>query len=370
MKKLFLIFCMVLTTIFAMAACEGSDNTTPTSQQPETPGQSDHETGKPENNGQDENAQEGNDQENDTDDSDNITTPDVSKRYLVLYCSRTSNTEQVAELIHSSLGCDIMEVEPTVPYDENYNAMLERAQDELSAIRQGDFPPIKTNVANFDDYDTIFIGYPIWYGSIATPIQTFLHTHASKLAGKRIALFATSGSSGISSSVAEAKRLCPDATFIEPSLLLTSSTLSQAEERVTEWLDKLGTTQTNPEVPSTSSLKMNIIVGDQTITATMEPNAAARDFLSRLPLEVTLNDFNNITEKIFYPNPPLNTEGVTQGCTPMRGDITIYTPWENVAIFCKNGSKSNQLIKIGRIDGDGIETLSVSGDIRVTFQHP
>ena len=102
----------------------------------------------------------------------------------------------------------------------------------------------------------------------------------------------------------------------------------------------------------------------------MEPNAAAQDFLSRLPLEVTLNDFNNTTEKIFYPNPPLNTEGVTRGCTPVRGDITIYTPWENVAIFCKNGSKSNQLIKIGRIDGDGIETLNVAGDIRVTFQRP
>lgn len=370
MKKLFLIFCMVLTTIFAMAACEGSDNTTPTSQQPETPGQSDQEAEKPENGGQEGDEPEGNAQEDETDNTDGVTSSDNSKRYLVLYCSRTSNTEQVAGLIHSALGCDMMEVEPTVPYDENYNAMLARAQDELAAIRQGDFPPIKTDVANFDDYDTIFIGYPIWYGSIATPMQTFLHVHASKLAGKRIALFATSGSSGISTSVAEAKRLCPDATFIEPSLLLTSSTLSQAETRVSEWIDRLGASQTDPERPNTSSLKMNIIVGDQTVTATMEPNAAARDFLARLPLEVTLNDFNNITEKIFYPNPPLRTDGVTRGCTPVRGDITIYTPWENVAIFCKNGSKSNQLIKIGRIDGDGIETLSVAGDIRITFSRP
>lgn len=200
-------------------------------------------------------------------------------------------------------------------------------------------------MANFDDYDTIFIGYPIWYGSIATPMQTFLHVHASKLAGKRIALFATSGSSGISTSVAEAKRLCPDATFIEPSLLLTSSTLSQAETRVSEWIDRLGASQTDPERPNTSSLKMNIIVGDQTVTATMEPNAAARDFLARLPLEVTLNDFNNITEKIFYPNPPLRTDGVTRGCTPVRGDITIYTPWENVAIFCKTVRKATNSSK-------------------------
>ena len=56
-----------------------------------------------------------------------------------------------------------------------------------------------------------------------------------------------------------------------------------------------------PETPDVSSLNVNITVGDRTVTATMEDNAAARDFLSRLPLEITLNDYNNMTEKIFYP---------------------------------------------------------------------
>lgn len=122
-----------------------------------------------------------------------------------------------------------------------------------------------------------------------------------------------------------------------------------------------------PETPITS-MKLNITVGSRTITATMEDNAAARDFLSRLPLEVTLNDYNNITEKIFYPSPALTTAGVTRGCSPAPGDITIYVPWGNVAIFCKNWSRSNDLIKIGRIDGDGIGVLNVVGDIAVKFE--
>ena len=109
-------------------------------------------------------------------------------------------------------------------------------------------------------------------------------------------------------------------------------------------------------------------VGDRTVTATMEDNAAARDFLSRLPLEVTLNDYNNVTEKIFYPSPALTTGGVTRGCTPVPGDITIYVPWGNVAIFCKSWSHSNDLIKIGRIDGNGIGVLGVAGDISVKFE--
>lgn len=199
-------------------------------------------------------------------------------------------------------------------------------------------------------------------------MQAFLHEHAAKLAGKRIALFATSGSSGISTSVSEARNLCPDATVIDRTLLLTSSTLSQMENRVTEWLDGIGAGREEPETPDVSSLNVNITVGDRTITATMEDNAAARDFLSRLPLEITLNDYNNTTEKIFYPDPALTTEGVTRGCAPTPGDITIYAPWGNVAIFCKSWSHSRDLIKIGRIDGNGIEVLSIAGDIPVKIE--
>lgn len=344
MKKLLLIPFMLLA-VLSMAACGGGDDEPFTPEQPEIPEQPG-----------------GDDNEPDT------PTPGSNGRYLVLYASRTNNTERVARQIQTILDCDILEVEPQTPYEDDYNAMLERSQEELAAIRQGNYPAIKTTLENFDNYDIVFIGYPIWYSSMATPMQAFLHEHAAKLAGKRIALFATSGSSGISTSVSEARSLCPDATVIDRTLLLTSSTLSQMENRVTEWLDGIGAGREEPETPDVSSLNVNITVGDRTITATMEDNAAARDFLSRLPLEITLNDYNNTTEKIFYPDPALTTEGVTRGCAPTPGDITIYAPWGNVAIFCKSWSHSRDLIKIGHIDGNGIEALSIAGDIPVKIE--
>lgn len=344
MKKLLLIPFMLLA-VLSMAACGGGDDEPFTPEQPETPEQPG-----------------GDDNEPDT------PTPGGNGHYLVLYASRTNNTERVARQIQKTLDCDILEVEPQTPYEDDYNAMLERSQEELAAIRQGIYPAIKTTLENFDNYDIIFVGYPIWYSSMATPMQAFLHEHAAKLAGKRIALFATSGSSGISTSVSEVRSLCPSATVIDRTLLLTSSTLSQMENRVTEWLDEIGAEREEPETPDVSSLNVNITVGDRTITATMEDNAAGRDFLSRLPLEITLNDYNNTTEKIFYPDPALTTEGVTRGCAPTPGDITIYAPWGNVAIFCKSWSHSRDLIKIGRIDGNGIEVLSVAGDIPVKIE--
>lgn len=349
MKK-FLLIPFLSFIVLSIAACGKGSEESFTPEQPEQPGNSD--------NG-------GNTSDDKSDDNQDVPTPGENSRYLVLYASRTSNTEHVAQLIQTTLKCDMIEVEPETPYDNNYNAMLERAQKELAAVRQGDYPQIKTSIDKFDDYDIIFVGYPIWYSSMATPMQTFLHEHASKLSGKRIALFATSGSSGISVSVNEVHSLCPESTIIDPTLLLTSSSLSQMESRVPAWLESIGASK---EEQADVAQKINIVTPNRTITATIEDNAAGKDFLSRLPLEVTLNDYNNTTEKIFYPDPALTVEGVTRGCTPTSGDITIYAPWGNIAIFCKSWSHSNDLIKIGHIDGDGIDALNVAGDVTVKFE--
>lgn len=114
-------------------------------------------------------------------------------------------------------------------------------------------------------------------------------------------------------------------------------------------------------------MKIKMIVNGLTITATMEDNAAAREFIARLPLEIEFEDYNR-TEKIFYPSPKLNINGVKKGCSPQPGDITIYAPWGNIAIFYKNWPQSNDLIKIGRIDGDNIEAFKKTGNIKIYLQ--
>lgn len=133
MKKIRLVS-FLLVAVLSTVACGGSDREPFTPGQPETPEQP----------GGDDNG------EPDT------PAPGGNGRYLVLYASRTNNTGRVAQLIQTTLGCDLLEVEPETPYDNDYNAMLERSREELAAIRQGDYPPVKTTVENFDDYDMIF----------------------------------------------------------------------------------------------------------------------------------------------------------------------------------------------------------------------
>lgn len=124
----------------------------------------------------------------------------------------------------------------------------------------------------------------------------------------------------------------------------------------------------NNNQETTATMKINIKLGGKAVTATMDDNAAARDFVSRLPLTVKLEDFNSTTEKIFYPVPTLSLDGLNRGCAPQPGDITIYEPWGNVAIFCKPWPYSSDLIKIGHIEDNGMAALAVKGDVEVVFE--
>ena len=123
----------------------------------------------------------------------------------------------------------------------------------------------------------------------------------------------------------------------------------------------------SPKQEKVMTQKLLIEVGDKTLTATMFDNAAAKDLLAQLPLTLTLNDYNN-TEKIATPPKKLSTAGAPDGFEPVAGDIAYYAPWGNLAIFYKDFRYSRNLIRLGKIDGDGIKSLRVSGDVKVTIR--
>jgi hypothetical protein len=117
----------------------------------------------------------------------------------------------------------------------------------------------------------------------------------------------------------------------------------------------------------TSVMKIGIKVEDKIITATLLDNETARDFISLLPLTLTLEDYA-ATEKISFLSRKLSTKGMPMpgGSDPKIGDITYYAPWGNLAIFHKNFEYSNVLFKLGSIDS-GVEALARPGPIKVTI---
>ena len=117
-------------------------------------------------------------------------------KVLVAYYSQTSNTQKVATEIATRLDADMMEIVPVEPYDGDFDATIERGKRELD---EGILPEIQPLTANVADYDIIFIGYPIWFGTYAPPIATFLNQ--VDLSGKKIVPFCTFGSGGLESSI-------------------------------------------------------------------------------------------------------------------------------------------------------------------------
>lgn len=114
------------------------------------------------------------------------------------------------------------------------------------------------------------------------------------------------------------------------------------------------------------TMKIRLIIDGKAMTATLADNATARDFVSLLPLTLTLEDYGS-TEKIAYLPKKLSTAGAPAGVDPDVGDITYYAPWGNLAIFHRDFGYSKDLIKLGRLDSD-VGALAGRGAVKVTIE--
>ncbi len=146
------------------------------------------------------------------------------------------NTEIVAEMIAETVGADTFKIESTEEYPTTYDGLL-----DISKKEQNDPPQIANTVDNISDYDTIFLGYPIWWGDTPTIIKVFLQSY--DLSGKTIIPFCTHGGSGLSGTDKTISELCPDSTIGE-SLAIRGSTAQNdrdsTKESVTKWLEETG----------------------------------------------------------------------------------------------------------------------------------
>ncbi len=153
---------------------------------------------------------------------------------LVVYFSWSGNTESVAKEIQTQTGADIFEIIPTEPYTDDYDTLLDIAQDEQATDAR---PAIAEIVENFERYDVVYLGYPNWWGDMPMILYTFLDEY--DFSGKTIAPFVTSGGSGFSGTIGTIESMEPDATVTE-GLSLESSEAADPAAAVTEWLTGIG----------------------------------------------------------------------------------------------------------------------------------
>ena len=163
--------------------------------------------------------------------------PTEPSKILIIYFSRTGNTEKFANYI-KEINENISEykIEPTSPYTEDYNTMLNIAQEEQKSNAR---PEINNILNNVSDYDVILLGYPIWYSHIPNIIITQLEK--LDLNGKTIYPFNTHGGSGTGSSINDIKSYATNANVKDgfPISMNDISNKNSSMEKIKNWLEKI-----------------------------------------------------------------------------------------------------------------------------------
>lgn len=161
-------------------------------------------------------------------------TETLNGKTLILYFSQSGNTQTVANFIHEAVGGDILRLETVKTYSSNYNDLLDEAQEEQNNNAR---PELKTKIDNIEEYSTIFLGYPNWWGDMPMPLYTFLEEY--DLSGKTIAPFVTSGGSGFSNTISTIREKEPNANVVK-GLSISGSSAENSQDEVEEWINNLG----------------------------------------------------------------------------------------------------------------------------------
>ena len=220
MRK-YLFYLMMAAAVMTFGACspdEDYEPETPGIETPETP--DDGEDGTPD------------EPENPEEPGDNPEIPSGDSKILVAYFSWGGTTQRMAEEIVRQTGADIFRIEPVVPYPTEYTPYTEVAREEKDNNAR---PAIAGEVENWSDYDTVFIGCPVWWWTTPMIICTFAESYDFE--GKTVVPFCTYASTYRDETLARIVELTPDADHLTGEGL-TSGRIN--EQNISSWLNEIG----------------------------------------------------------------------------------------------------------------------------------
>ena len=152
---------------------------------------------------------------------------------LIAYFSWSGNTEQMAQTIQEEIGGDLFQIEPAVPYTDDYDALLDIAQQEQADNAR---PELAAQVENWDSYEAVFVGFPNWWSDAPMAVYTFLESY--DFSGKTLIPFNTSASGGFGRSLSGIEESAAGADILE-GLALTEEELENVQSEVSGWLSGL-----------------------------------------------------------------------------------------------------------------------------------
>lgn len=167
---------------------------------------------------------------------------------LIVYLSRTKNTEALAKMVQDKVGGNLVALELQKPYPENYQAIVRQVDEENQKVF---LPSLKTQIDNIGQYDVIFVGFPTWDMQLPPPVKSFLKQYEADLKGKTIVPFNNNAGYGMGQSLAQFNQYCQGCQMVQSIELrggierdgvlfvMEGERANQAEIEIAQWLKKL-----------------------------------------------------------------------------------------------------------------------------------
>lgn len=170
-----------------------------------------------------------------TDDPNKKMTTEEENSAIVVDGKVLGNTEYAAMLISENTKADLYRIEPKTPYTTNHADLVDQAKEEQNKDVR---PEIKNKISNFDEYDIIYLGYPIWWSDMPQILYTFLEIY--DFSGKTVIPFSTHGGSGLSGTVSTIKNKLSKAEVKSNAFTMSRDDMEQAPEEIKSWLKEIG----------------------------------------------------------------------------------------------------------------------------------
>ena len=170
-----------------------------------------------------------------TDDPNKEMTTEEENSAIVVEGEVLGNTQYAAMLIAENTGGDLYRIEPETPYTTNHEELVALAREEQNEDAR---PKIKTTIGNFDDYDVIYVGYPIWWSDMPQIMYTFFELY--DFSGKTVIPFSTHGGSGLAGTVTTIQNKLRSAIVETNAFTMSRDDMEQAPGEIQAWLDSIG----------------------------------------------------------------------------------------------------------------------------------
>lgn len=168
-----------------------------------------------------------------TTDSKNMTEEEDNST-VVIDGEVMGNTQYVAMEIQEKMNADIFRIEPETAYTTNHEELVDIASKEQEENAR---PEIKDKISDFEQYDTIFVGYPIWWSDLPMIMYSFFDEY--DFSDKTIIPFSTHGGSGLADTISTIQELEPNANVYEQGLSISRNDIENSSEEISQWLEKV-----------------------------------------------------------------------------------------------------------------------------------